>query len=126
VCLPVQGASGAVTEEAKRRSAFLLQLRNRLAAASTEEQEAGSGDSEPELNLTLLVTRHGMEDWMQVRLMHAPQVCRFGKRRLQDGGGAPLDVHAVMSGGSQTLRCRCMTSPCSKHRELSHATFATH
>lgn len=78
VCVPVQGASGAVTEEAKRRSAFLLQLRNRLAAASTEEQEAGAGVSEPELNLTLLVTRHGMEDWMQVRLMCACVWLRVG------------------------------------------------
>lgn len=64
----VQGAVGAITDEAQRRNAFLQQLRNRLAGPSTDEQEAVGAPDEPELNLKLLVTKHGMEDWMQARI----------------------------------------------------------
>lgn len=64
--LGLQGAAGATTSEAQRRNAFLQQLRNRLAAPSTDETEAEGAASEPELNLKRLVTKHGMEDWMQV------------------------------------------------------------
>lgn len=63
----VQGAVGAIPNEAQRRYAFLQQLRNRLAGPSSDEQEAVGTADEPELNLKLLVTKHGMEDWMQAR-----------------------------------------------------------
>lgn len=63
-----QGAAGAITSEAKRRHAFLQQLRNRLATPSTGEGETEVETvGEPELNLKLLVAKHGVEDWMQVR-----------------------------------------------------------
>lgn len=62
-----QGASGAVTSEAQRRQAFLQQLRDRLATASADEEVAAAMAQAPEQHLKLLVTKHGMEDWMQVR-----------------------------------------------------------
>lgn len=66
-CCHTQGASGAVTSEAQRRQAFLQQLRDRLATASADEEVAAAIAQAPEQHLKLLVTKHGMEDWMQVR-----------------------------------------------------------
>lgn len=72
--------------EAQRRQAFLQQLRNRLANATADEEAAQALVHGPELHLKKLVTKHGMEDWMQVRAVQAPTAIDISSMLLRGAG----------------------------------------
>lgn len=93
VCLSVrllQDGSGATSSDGqRRREEFLQQLHSRLVEATEQQQQGANSNAQllaagqqPDASsLKRLVTKHGMEDWMQVRLYLFTVVTGFERKR---------------------------------------------